>query len=124
MKSKDQERQIQMFRDAEAPASGKPARKPSPKTAAHYEPGEYRRKPSMADAERGDGGVSRFAPFRVRVEVLAETARALLVVLEDGDGEKVWVPKSQLKTGTGVENPGDKGDLVVPRWLAVEKGWG
>lgn len=48
-----------------------------------------------------------------------ETDRGLLVRI---DGETAWLPKSQLSDDSEVRRAGDKGDLVIPRWLAEDKG--
>ncbi len=54
-----------------------------------------------------------------KVRVKHETDAALLCRV---DGEDVWIPKSRILDGTDVERPGDVGTLVIPEWLAVEKG--
>ncbi|MBA2708700.1 MAG: hypothetical protein H0U59_12920 [Gemmatimonadaceae bacterium] len=54
------------------------------------------------------------------VEVTVATAKALLVTK---DGKENWVPLSQLKDGTTVKKRGDKGRIILPAWLAKEKGW-
>jgi oxalate decarboxylase/phosphoglucose isomerase-like protein (cupin superfamily) len=53
-----------------------------------------------------------------RVE--AETEKAILVEIE---GEKMWVPKSQIHDDSEVysKEHGD-GDLVVTEWWATQKG--
>lgn len=54
--------------------------------------------------------------------VKRETDAAILV---DADGVNFWVPKSQIDATSEVwslKNPGP-GTLVVPRWLAEEKGF-
>jgi len=53
------------------------------------------------------------------VEVLAATEAAILIETSDGDEE--WIPKSQLRQGTNVIAKGDKGKIIIPRWIAVEK---
>ncbi len=51
------------------------------------------------------------------------TPAALLVV--DCDGDEHWIPKSQIcdesDLGSGAE-VNDEGDLLLPEWLAIEKG--
>lgn len=59
--------------------------------------------------------------FEIEVTVMKTTERALLVRIE-GD-EPVWVPRSQVGEASEVEVEGDVGLLVVPEWLAREKGW-
>jgi hypothetical protein len=65
-------------------------------------------------------GSSRNEPVEFEVtNVLAATDLALLCVIE---GQEVWLPRSQLQDGTEVEDRGDSGTVVLPEWLAVEKG--
>ncbi len=52
-------------------------------------------------------------------ECVRETDKALLVQV---DGLEVWIPKSQLRDGTELKERGDVGLLVIPEWLAEEKG--
>jgi len=59
-------------------------------------------------------------PVEVEVtEVIAQTDKAILCVIE---GEHVWIPTSQIKDESEVCEDGDSGTLVIPRWLAKEKG--
>ena len=54
-------------------------------------------------------------------EVIRESDRAVLVRV---DGAEVWIPKSQIDDASEVwslKNAGP-GDLVIPLWLAEEKG--
>jgi hypothetical protein len=52
-------------------------------------------------------------------EVKVETDRALLVVFENGAEE--WIPKSQIRDDSQVNEKGDAGELAIPVWLAEEK---
>ncbi len=52
------------------------------------------------------------------VRLVAATEKALLVAVS---GKEVWFPKSQVKQ-TNLAKPGDVGFIVVPSWLAIEKG--
>ena len=55
------------------------------------------------------------------VEVLRATELALHFELE---GEKVWIPKSQILDGSNFgddSEEGDSGELIIPEWLAIEK---
>jgi hypothetical protein len=56
------------------------------------------------------------------VEVKQVTAKALLVKVDDSD---VWIPKSQIldcdKDVDDVEI-GDVVEIIIPQWLAEEKG--
>ena len=59
--------------------------------------------------------------FEVEVaEVLKETDMAILVKLETGD--EIWIPKSQIHDDSEVWKSGHTGTLVIPEWLATEKG--
>lgn len=54
-------------------------------------------------------------------ECIRESAKAILVKV---DGVEVWIPKSQIADESEVwslKNAGP-GDLVIPQWLAEEKG--
>jgi hypothetical protein len=53
------------------------------------------------------------------VEVLNETDAAWWLNIE---GEKVCIPKSQLLDGTDALTEGDEVTIVIPEWLALEKG--
>lgn len=53
------------------------------------------------------------------VVAVRETELALLVVV---NGEETWIPKSQIKDESEVNEPGDSGTLVIPEWLADDKG--
>jgi len=55
-------------------------------------------------------------------QVVAATAAALLC---DIDGEEIWIPKSELGGGSEItedSTPGDEGTIVIPGWLAEERG--
>ena len=51
-------------------------------------------------------------------EATQESDAALLVLI---DGNEVWIPKSQLSDESEIQEKGDKGLLVIPEWLAIEK---
>jgi hypothetical protein len=56
------------------------------------------------------------------VVCIAETAKAVLVEWTDSD-EQSWIPKSCLKEDDNeISCLGDRGVLVIPRWLAVKIG--
>jgi hypothetical protein len=59
--------------------------------------------------------------FEIEVEVVRVGKAATCMLTEYGD--EVWVPHSQILAGSDVENLGDEGTLVVPRWLARKEGW-
>jgi hypothetical protein len=49
------------------------------------------------------------------VEVLAATATALIVRVKN---KRVTVPRGDIEPGTSIQRDGDRGTLVIPRWLA------
>ena len=58
--------------------------------------------------------------FEVEVEVIRETDKALLVSVE---GEEIWIPISQIDDDSEVYNmETGPGTLIIPMWLALEKG--
>jgi hypothetical protein len=59
--------------------------------------------------------------FEISVEVLAEGRNAIKVLTEHGD--EAWIPHSQIRDGSDVENSGDEGVLIIPKWLARKEGW-
>ncbi len=52
------------------------------------------------------------------VECIAETPVAIRV---DIDGEKYWIPQSQVHDDSEVWRLGQKGKLVITRWIAEQK---
>ena len=52
--------------------------------------------------------------------VQRETDKALLVALEDG--QEIWMPKSQIMSGSEVSSEGDSGMMKISEWIAGEKG--
>jgi len=55
------------------------------------------------------------------VEVVKATDMALLCLIE---GDEHWIPKSQIHRTSEVKDEGDEGTLIIPLWLAEEKGIG
>lgn len=55
------------------------------------------------------------------IEVKASTPKAILIEV---DGEEHWIPRSQLLDGTDVDDVGDEGKIVIPKWLADDRGLG
>jgi hypothetical protein len=51
--------------------------------------------------------------------VLTATATALIVRVK---GRRVTVPRGDLAAGTTIQRDGDRGTLVIPRWLAETLG--
>ena len=49
-----------------------------------------------------------------------ETPKALCVIL--ATGQEIWMPKSQIESGSAVKGDGDKGVMLVSEWIAKEKG--
>jgi len=62
--------------------------------------------------------------YEVEAEFLHETGSAVLV---DVEGEEHWIPDSQIDSnseiyvGCGMER-GEMATLIIPEWLAQEKG--
>ena len=49
----------------------------------------------------------------------------LALLLVDGDDCEHWMPKSKMDPDGGLDKDsevGDEGELIIPEWLAVEKG--
>jgi hypothetical protein len=53
------------------------------------------------------------------VVALRATEKALLCEV---DGQQVWIPQALISDDSEVWEPGQEGDLVIPMWLAEEKG--
>jgi len=49
------------------------------------------------------------------VEAIGETPKALHVII---DGEKHWIPKSQIDDDSEVWENGQEGTLVISEWFA------
>ena len=54
------------------------------------------------------------------VLVVKVSDRAMLIRTDDGT--EAWIARSQLLDGTDVEEEGDVGTVVIPQWLADQKG--
>ena len=54
-----------------------------------------------------------------KVVVEKETDKALLVLTENG--EKVWIPKSQVSDDSAVYAEGHEGTLLVSKWIVEQK---
>ncbi len=54
------------------------------------------------------------------VTVLAETAKAVLCSWDDG--EEHWIPKSAIDVESEVYEQGERGVLIIPKWLAEKLG--
>ena len=50
----------------------------------------------------------------------SESGKALLVEVDE---QTAWIPQSQIDEDPEVWRPGDTGELVIPQWLAEEKGF-
>ena len=55
----------------------------------------------------------------VEVEVRQKTDKAVLV--HDGNNQ-AWIPLSQIEDSNGELEVGNKLELLLPEWLATEKG--
>ena len=53
------------------------------------------------------------------VDVLRDSGTALLCVIGE---RQVWVPVLEMKYGSQVAKVGDRGKLVISRWLAEKVG--
>lgn len=53
------------------------------------------------------------------VVALRASEKALLCEV---DGKQVWIPQSQILDDSEVWKAADEGQLVIPMWLAEEKG--
>ena len=54
------------------------------------------------------------------IEVIKETAKALLVDFED---ESYWIPKSQVDDDSEVWKMGQKGDMIITHWITSQMGF-
>ena len=52
-------------------------------------------------------------------QCLSESPKALLVLIA---GREHWVPKSQIHDDSEVYKRGDRGKLVMSKWIATERG--
>jgi len=62
--------------------------------------------------------------FDIHVTLKAKSKAAILV--EDEDGEEVWIPNSQIDDDSEIwedSEKGEEGKLVISEWLATQKGW-
>jgi len=48
------------------------------------------------------------------------TEKALLIRFETGEEE--WIPQSQIDDDSEVYAEGDEGTLIIPEWIATERG--
>lgn len=53
------------------------------------------------------------------IRVIAERERSIII---DWKGQEVLIPKSQIGESSAVQGDGDVGVLVIPRWLARDRG--
>lgn len=60
--------------------------------------------------------------FEVTVEFICQTTMAIQV--DDGTGNKVWIPKSQVKEPPNYDDleKQEVVELLLPTWLAMDKG--
>ena len=57
----------------------------------------------------------------VSIEEVVAISEGLALICEVG-GRRVSVPCSQIDPASDVQRPGDRGRLVIPRWLATNLG--
>ena len=58
-------------------------------------------------------------------EFLVMKVTDLALLLVDADDCEHWIPKSQMDSDGGIDGDsvaGEEGELIIPEWLAVEKG--
>lgn len=55
-------------------------------------------------------------------DVVCRSATEKAIRIEAGDGESVWIPRSQISPDSDVTNVGHIGTLIVQKWLAVKNG--
>jgi len=53
------------------------------------------------------------------VTVEHDSGKSLLCIIE---GEKIWIPHSQITEDSEVYKMGTEGDLVITEWIAEQKG--
>jgi len=60
--------------------------------------------------------------IEVTVEYEHQTEHAIYT--NDGTSESIWIPKSQIKEPPDYDNlkKGDTIDILIPIWLAMDKG--
>ncbi len=68
--------------------------------------------------------MARFTRKKDLVEVVVEEVKwerekSLIVII---GGEEVLIPRSQIGSTSEVQAEGDSGKLVIPRWLAADRG--
>jgi hypothetical protein len=69
-----------------------------------------------------EDGMENTFSFEVN-QVIHEREEALLVETDDLDEKEVWIPKSQIHQYSEVREVGEAGEMVIPYWLAQERGW-
>lgn len=61
-------------------------------------------------------------PFEIEdCECIAESQKAIKVKSKNLPGGEDWFPRSQILGESEVQEEGDEGTLVIPRWLARER---
>ena len=53
---------------------------------------------------------------------VSRSGKAILASFPDIDGEKLWIPLSQIHDDSEVYGEGDEGKLVISEWIAKQKG--
>lgn len=78
--------------------------------------GQWAEEESSGGGARDDRSATVSIP---NVVALRETAKGLQV---RANGQEVWLAKSQVPDASEVRFDGDRGTLLLPRWIAEEKG--
>lgn len=74
----------------------------------------------MRQKRRSEMGDDRFEKVDLaNVTVKRDSGKALLCLI---DGDDYWIPKSQIHDDSEVYEMETEGTLIIPRWLAEEKG--
>lgn len=67
----------------------------------------------------------KFKLVTVKVYTVKHETDAGILVVVDTDRlmpQREWLPKSQIAPHSEVKHLADSGTLIIPKWLAVEKG--
>lgn len=73
--------------------------------------------PDLEDYEHDESAVASCD------DVYCEKDHGKALLINFGDDEKEWVPKSQIHDDSEVYKEGHAGRLVITRWIAEQKGW-
>lgn len=62
------------------------------------------------------------APRTFLEGVVCDGERPLSVHIIDAEGRQYWIPKSLICEESEVWHDGDKGDIYIPEWFALQEG--